>query len=612
MGTSLSTVNVPNWQTACASKFNCISDGLVNILGEPIFPTCSANGSLPADVWGISTRACQQSCGSGALTQVAKSVDFTSSAITMTTWLLPWLALIAQLPFEANGSMNLLSACLSIGSPALAAYSIALTAFNRRYISIAFRQIKEIAQNNARCRYMVERVDAAAFILQESQQCPMRANQKAGELASLIILDEDNCQQKFWLTAEKDLRNTRRGFTQSFLAQGSPDVGLQFASSTVWSWMFPVVFGYVRVGSQCKVGTIKKALTDHKFVPERGIDGEVEYVAQTALCPNADLPNIEMRRQTRLLNISRETVPLLPVHRHYAPTSQLQVRPSLNTSHTGGVGSDLQSDDVSAQQGTLASEPNLASSSNLNDLMNDLNSSLSPLTWWGFDVRGDERREGPIFNYARIFTWFTFVGHVRRGPRAQSFHAVIQALSSSRMIHHMLLAACVALFLQWGTTGAAIFIAYRTPAIGLGCRSGSYLIYGVAATLSWLILVFSNIVSHEIMQRLEAQDKRSTRSLSGLAVITRLTGKSIAVANAAWLIASSVMEDIGTFQTCWCQTDAFQFHENGWTPVFKDASDLRNAAGGIWIGGFIWSIGVCIAVSAVFAYQVNGERDSSD
>ncbi|KAF9060625.1 hypothetical protein BDP27DRAFT_1339341 [Rhodocollybia butyracea] len=656
MGTSLSTVSVPDWQTACASKFNCTSEGLVNILGEAIFPTCPANGSLPPDVWGISNRACEQSCG--IFTQ---SVDFTSSALTMSTWLLPWLALIAQLPFEANGSINFMSACLSIGSPALAAYSIALTAFNRRYISIAFRKIKETAQHNSRCRYMVERVDAAAFILRETQQCPMRANQRAGELASLIILDDDNGQQKFWITAEKDLRNTRRGFTQSFLAQvlfaflaylisfiaavhdslGSPDVGNQFASSTVWSWMFPIVFGYVRVGSQCKVGTIKKALTDHKFIPERDITGKVEYVAQTGLCSNADL-HILSDARSGAFSTFRETLPLLPIHqRHVSGASQSEI-PSLHSrgvcsgsqapfphmSRKGSVDQDSQSDYVLAQQGIPKLSPN------------DFDESPSPLlTWWGFDVRGDERTEGPIFNYARIFTWFTFAGHVQRGfengissfrtmfnpstardaaircrlePELSAFIPLSTLHQHPHIIHHMFQAALVALFLQWGTTGAAILVAYWTPAVGLGCRSGGYLIYGIAATVSWLMLVFSNLISHEVMQRLEVRDQRGTRGLSALAVITRITGKTLAIFNAAWLIASGVMEDIGAFQTCWCDTDAFQYHGNGWISVFKDASDLRNVAGGTWIGGFVWSMGVCLAVSAVFAYQVNGERNSLD
>jgi hypothetical protein len=138
-------------------------------------------------------------------------------------------------------------------------------------------------------------------------------------------------------------------------------------------------------------------------------------------------------------------------------------------------------------------------------------------------VRGDERREGPIFNYARILTWFAFVDHLGRGfetsieqfrgqanipvttPDAaercgfQRREDLVAFMSWSDIppaaIHHICYAALLSLFVQWGTTGAAIFVAYYTPFVGMGCRSGSYLIYGITATTSWLLLVFSNFIS---------------------------------------------------------------------------------------------------------------------
>ncbi|KAF9063945.1 hypothetical protein BDP27DRAFT_1426417 [Rhodocollybia butyracea] len=520
MGTSLSTVNVPNWQAACASKFNCTSDGLVNILGEPIFPTCFANGSLSADVWAYQLELASKT----AVVVYSDNIDFTSSAITITTWLLPWLSLIAQLPFEANGSMDLISACLSIGSPALAAYSIALTAFNQRYIVNAFQHIKEMAQSNSRCYYMIKRIDAAAFILQETQQCPMRADQRGGKLASLIILDEDNGQEKFWITAEKDLRNTRRGFTRSFLAQvllaflaylisfmaavqeslGNPDVGLQFASSTVWSWMFPIVFVQVlsHTALFCKIGNIKKALTDHKFISESCIAGNAGYVAQTALRPSADLV---VCTDMGSRDISPNTsIPLLPLHCHHASTDHLQ-EPSLSTtqvditvdpasqwpSPTISMGSMQNVDPYSRsstipskQPGTLPAAPELVPS------------PFSPPRWWGFEVQGDEKTEGPVYNYARILTWFTFSGHVQVGfenaitslkstmvqpvttcdstpqcrlePDLKAFLPLSALHQHPHVIHSMLKAAFVALLLQWGTTGAAIFVAYRSRLLDLG------------------------------------------------------------------------------------------------------------------------------------------------
>ncbi|KAF7341784.1 hypothetical protein MSAN_02033000 [Mycena sanguinolenta] len=645
MGLSASTIYVSDWITGCAARFNCSSSGLVNFHGQAT--SCPANGTIQSApyIWGITFAACQAECGTDRLVQ---SIDFSSAAVPLATWLLPWIGLIAQLPFEADGWMDLLSACLCVGSPALATYSLALTTFNRQHINAQFKRLKEKAEKymHQRYQYMADRIDAAAFVLKESQQCPMRADQRMGDFASLIVLPD---RQNFWMIAAKDLNNTRRGFTYSFLAQvvlaftsylisfiaavhdslGSPHVGLQFASSSVWSWMFPIVFGYIRVGSQFQAGAIKAALVDHTVVAQRGFSrhgGDTTVMHQRGLRPDADL-----------------YLPLSPE----GGQSSTQLSTQL---FDGGVTS------LESHQNKLLAEDLLLSPADAGEFED----ALSPPTWLGMDVRGDEWREGPIFNYARIFTWFAFADHVERAFKVSLHqfrvslrsHATIpepvttdktqisrtgtaqegitwplataQAAASccglavsqdlrafaswegipSAAIKHIFYAALLALFLQWGTTGAAIFVAYFTPTVGLGCRSGSYLIYGVAATLSWLLLVVSQFASHAVMHRLERDPYRRNvgiRILGGVAVITRLLGKVIAITNAGWLIASSVLEEIGVFATCWCQTVAFQYHTAGWAPVFKGAADLRNEAARIWIGGFTWSIVVCLVTAVIFS-----------
>ncbi|KAF7326757.1 hypothetical protein MVEN_02594700 [Mycena venus] len=625
MGLSLSTTFVPSWKDACSAAFNCTSNGLTNILGDPI--TCPANVThitLATDVWGITTRACQETCGFKSLRQ---SIDLTASAVTLTTWLLPWLALIAQLPFEAEGSwMNFLSACLCIGSPALAAYSLSLTAFNRWYIALKFRHLQSPVKESD---YMDKRIKAARLILKEVQPSPMRANQRTGELGSLIALPGRRIDT-FWKTAAKDLENTRRGFTQSFLAQfimaffaylisfvaavhdslGSPDVGLQFASSTVWSWMFPVVFGSIRVGSQCRAGAIQEALgANNPFTEPENDGGADRNVAQNGLCPTAVL-------RWPCEPVATWDCGILHRSRHLSTTSGATIDSQFTAVDIKPLSTPPTDEDYASSAGEGTASP-------------------PEPTWYGFDVGGNESKEGLVFNYARILTWFAFVEHVRGGfektinhfqnggnvptTTEEAAHCCgfkpredLQAFKPrseipTAAIQRMICAVLVALFLQWGTAGAAIFVAYETPAVGLGCRSGSYLIYGVGATVSFILLVFSSLVSHAYMQRFEpnprSADWTSMRCLGGLAVLTRLMGTGIAIANAAWLIASSIMEDIGTFETCWCETDAFQFHENGWTPVFKNATDLRAAAGTIWIGGFLWSVVISVVVSIVFGYE---------
>lgn len=194
----------------------------------------------------------------------------------MSTWLFPFIALIAQLPFETESHWyDFLSACMAVGSPALVAYSLALTVLNRSYMSSQFKKLKNsVRDNDGSLSHITARLDTAAFIVAEVRQAPIRASNHAGWLDSLIGLEKND---HFWSAVEKGLKNTRRGFTYSFFAQGiyqspsllkvlyadivilamfafiaylfsfiaayseslgSTDIGLQFSTSIVWSWMY--------------------------------------------------------------------------------------------------------------------------------------------------------------------------------------------------------------------------------------------------------------------------------------------------------------------------------------------------------------------------------------
>ncbi|KAK7046249.1 hypothetical protein R3P38DRAFT_3420853 [Favolaschia claudopus] len=631
MGANLSTEYVPSWQQSCANLFDCNSPGLVDIDGQSVLcrPNIT-NVALDSNVWGITYSACQEKCG---MDMIRQEFNFTESAIPLVTWLLPWLTLIAQLPFEAVGWRNLLSACTCLGSPALTVYSLALTASNRVYIDKKFNRLK--SKIPAKYGYLVKRLDSIAFVLKEAQQCPVRANQRHGELAMLLTV-KDHERENFWKGAERDLKNTRRDFTYSFAAQvfmafitylfsfiaavhdslGSPDVALQFASSTVWSWMeFTVVFGYIRVGCQNKSGTVREALERD---PSRSLNDLSLH--QTALRPSGDLyeplpqiPNTLPSTPVFTPDKSSKALPTTPNSKESFDTSGLNLRTFPTHQHaplnTGSGGDDQ----------TMV----------LRDV--EIETPLLSVRCWGFDLRGEEIYEGPVFNYARVLTWFALTRHIeralatsiqkfRRGhaiPTTETEAAELCGFYPTRqdlaayipwsdiphfVLKRMIFATVIALVLQWGSTGAAIYIAYNTEMVGIGCRSGSYLVYGIAATLSWLLLVASNVCSHAIMQRVEKYPTRQPGLLGALAVLTRTLGNTILVFNAGWLIASTILEEIGFFQTCWCQTNSFQFGRRGWTAVFKTPSDMRSAAGGVWMGGFIWSAVISVITSAIFAF----------
>jgi hypothetical protein len=142
------------------------------------------------------------------------------------TWFLPFIALVSQLPFSADSCVsgsttttrhifsyryqfeNAISILLNMGSPTMAAYSVTLTTLNSRWI---YRRFKRLSYPNAR---------SAARVLNNLQQSPLEVTQDDYILSSLVVLPEND---QWWsdLLILLDLRHT---YTWS----------LSNISSTIW------------------------------------------------------------------------------------------------------------------------------------------------------------------------------------------------------------------------------------------------------------------------------------------------------------------------------------------------------------------------------------------
>jgi hypothetical protein len=179
-------------------------------------------------------------------------------------------------------------------------------------------------------------------------------------------------------------------------------------------------------------------------------------------------------------------------------------------------------------------------------------------------------------------------------------------------------------------------MAYLTPTVGLGCRSGGYLIYGVGATISWALIICSFLLSHtvnlhyqdiymgerafdsreentDLEDASESQDPetynlsahRRTRwhsILAFLTVTTRVSGKVIAAANACWVIISAIFEFTGVYSSCWCETDADVLGNRGWVTLFATSQSFQTACRSFWIGGVIFSFAVCFCAYVGFLF----------
>jgi len=86
-------------------------------------------------------------------------------------------------------------------------------------------------------------------------------------------------------------------------------------------------------------------------------------------------------------------------------------------------------------------------------------------------------------------------------------------------------------------------------------------------------------------------------TLAFLTVATRITGKLIATANACWIVIAALFEYTGVYSNCWCETNADVLGSSAWAVLFATSQSFATEAKSYWVGGVMFSFGVCI-----FAY----------
>jgi hypothetical protein len=484
-----------------------------------------------------------------------------------TNYLLPWLALTAQLPYEAGDVIpNIMSFFMALGSPMLLTFSLMMTIFNRRWLR------SKVTRFNSRFpgSPLTARLREASSLLEVAQQVPLRMSHRSGWLASLILLDTNN---PWWSRLTTRLLATRRKLTLSLITQmlvavmawiltiigtfgselGSHAEGLVLSSSTLWTWLVPLILGWITVGTQSRANDVSEVLT-------------------------------------------ADTADLAPF---------IAGQPFISSN----------------QEAFRVADPD----------------SSRHLGLAGFGIHGDEIKPGPVYNYARIYTWrhtthqllnaFETAAHNlhhNRGldgnpipagftlaalqadpsldtanlaaycglPRPSAPELTVQPTSDELDTDfgwQVIGATVTALVVQWGTTSPAIVIAYLTDVKGLGCRSGSYLLYGVFSTAAFLCCVLSVVCSRQALLRVQEPGGRGTgfgfHFYRGLSVVLTLFGRVLVLGNSFWLVVTSLFELIGFFDNCWCEGVVVFKGDKAWVVLFKNAVDLAKTARGPWASG---------------------------
>lgn len=180
----------PNFTTCKAQFFNGTFQSLnVTPLDTSGQPVSYANLSSAR---GMSYHDCVRVCGGNG----DEAFSWSVFSQQFNAWLVPWLALFSQLPFTAPGRWdNIASALLTMGSPALAIYSLTLTTLNTHWLATKFGKLKKIP--NAR---------QAAEVLSALQHVPVNLRMEEGLLASLVVLREND---DWWKEMSEQALQTR-------------------------------------------------------------------------------------------------------------------------------------------------------------------------------------------------------------------------------------------------------------------------------------------------------------------------------------------------------------------------------------------------------------------
>ena len=225
--------------------------GGIDNFGHPV------NASMAT---GITYSLCLRACGANQ-----ESFNWTIFSHQFSAWVLPWLALISQLPFSASDKPdNLGSVLLTVGSPTLAAYSLALTVLNGRWIA---RRFAVLTYPN---------IQNAIRILSSLQQSPLKIETKDGLLASLVVLPEND---EWWSELIKWIDYTHTWsisaatsitwvivayiFTliDAFMAIGLTNSNSNGqVISSLWLWLLPVVIGWLQISPKCDLTRLRSAV----------------------------------------------------------------------------------------------------------------------------------------------------------------------------------------------------------------------------------------------------------------------------------------------------------------------------------------------------------------
>jgi hypothetical protein len=377
----------------------------------------------------------------------------------MTNYLLPLLGLAAQLPHETSTKFGEFeSFCLAVGSPMLITFSLMSTAMHARTTSKMFA---DKFYDDDKTLHLREAMKSAEYFLCGSQQCPIR-------------IDEDKFRKLFdgspgqlgdqWRPLKTRLHRTRRRYTPSLSAQtflsmvawiltivgsyvtslSGLDEYVQLSSGTLWTWLVPVVLGWMAVGVQSGKDTVQAAIQGEAPGQFQALEARSGFLRSSTGVHDAFCAKVQgdeasqgpIYNYARILTNPRLRDMVVRAFERKCKSLQdqelqwLPVRPGRQGfAHVSAIGS------------TSSGSPPVPAGHKL------------PIR-----TGTSERQADPDFDLFEPYMRLTDV------------------TASSDWMWNFVVSNTIALLLQWSFTGSAMVVSYLMEVRSLGCRFGSYLL----------------------------------------------------------------------------------------------------------------------------------------
>jgi len=502
---------------------------------------------------------------------------------------------------------------MTTGSPALAAYSLALTSLTVRSVYRNARNIKHESREDV------------TEVLISVQQTPLELTKDERLLASIPrndrwrrdILDRLNRKSGWSLATGSSVAWVVIAFVVTLSDSfSSPDVsGPQgHAVGTLWLWLLCLVIGWLWVPTFSS-SELRSAFeyANHKSAKRaakklREDNNKEKRIAKrhrkASKAATMDITSVHAKlnggeggqsTQEHTEILEKETggakrPPLNPLYRQHTLSAAYSYSTNVHTEtlveETGReLGHPLSpSHDRPATNIAGSTQPPIIPGRDV--LLTK--QEITPLN-------RDEHRFAATFNYSRIMRYLALVdqvfevlqkfaqGHNEVGlSRKRLRHCLIDPQQGGKptssifprgALTSMFHASIFGLVLQCGTTTAATIIITFTPTVGLGCRSMGYIIYGVTAIVIMFLAIASTIFAWvaDAREKYNAEKLKNAENLTNaekptdtegptnakdstasIAIALRRISFLLALTNGSGMILLSCLQFTNLLDNCYC------------------------------------------------------------